>query len=206
MALSSDKYWAMQSRPIKVHFAGWESDTYCLGRAGWKMAHEADPRWRHDRFMFHHERAALTATGMLKDPYRYRDIANRPYIPEDHDEGCIVIEHMASVGRFPVQMVDWNFRLSGYRLADTDPVMRQGTQAELHSMPLFAELFTNRPETQELIVEPEDVQQLLDKIVRLQAPGMREIRARDRKRESQEERGAAVNKQVHAQIITLKAA
>jgi hypothetical protein len=95
-----------------------------------------------------------------------------------------------------------SFDLSRFKRVDTDPIAVEVAEGELHRLPLFAELFANRPETQELIVEPEDVQQLLDKIVRLQAPGMREIRARDRKRKNSE----PAIKQVHAQIITLKAA
>jgi hypothetical protein len=152
-----------------------------------------------DRFMFHHPGAGVTATGYLDEPFRYMN-QGRLMRGMDDPVGYIEIEHIATVGNFHVRAVSLDLR--SHKRIDTDPLAVEVNEGELHRLPLFAELFANRPETQELIVEPEDVQQLLDKIVRLQAPGMREIRARDRKREGTE----AANKQVHAQIITLKAA
>jgi len=192
----------MQNRPIPVNFAGWESDTYRLGRCGWQMAVDPDPRRLRDRFMFHHKEAGVTATGFLNEPFRFMNQGRFGSLMEDisREDGHIEICSIATVGNFHFRRMDVN--LSRAYLADTEPVAVDVTEGELHSLPLFAELFAGRPETQELIIEPEDVQQLLDKIVRMQAPGMREIRARDRKREERE----PANKQVHAQIITLKAA
>jgi hypothetical protein len=191
----------MQNRPIPVNFAGWESDTYRLGRSGWQMAVETDPRRMIDRFMFHHKEIGLTATGFLNEPFRFMNLGRYAQAGDiSREDGHIEICSIATVGNFQFRRMDLNLSRS-YR-ADTEPIAVDVTEGELHRLPLFAELFAGRPEMQELIVEPEDVQQLLDKIVRLQAPGMREIRARDRKREERE----PTTKQVHAQIITLKAA
>ena len=192
----------MQNRPIPVNFAGWESDTYRLGRCGWQMAVDPDPRRMRDRFMFHHKEAGVTAMGFLNEPFRFMDQGCFRMSTENmsRQDGHIEIDNIATVGNFHFRRMEMNLARA-YR-ADTEPMAVDVTEGELHRLPLFAELFAGRPETQELIIEPEDVQQLLDKIVRMQAPGMREIRARDRKREERE----PANKQVHAQIITLKAA
>lgn len=63
------------------------------------------------------------------------------------------------------------------------------------------QLFAPVPEAQELIVDPQDVQAMLDQILKVQAPIRKEIRERDRRRDR-----AIEARQVHAQIITLKAA
>jgi len=80
----------------------------------------------------------------------------------------IEIQYVASVGNFHIRYMEMN--LAKYKLVDTEPMAVEVTEGELHRMPLFAELFMRRPETQELIVEPQDVQQLLDQILNMQSP------------------------------------
>lgn len=165
-----------------------------LGRCGWQVARETDPRNLMDRFMFHHPKAGITATGRLKDPYRWSRSGN---FRQEWDGMPIEIEHVASVGNF--QFRNFNANLSAFHRIDTESMAIETEMGELHRLPLFAELFMARPEPQELIVEPQDVQQLLDQILTLQAPAMKDIRARDRKRDQPEK------KQLHAQIISLAA-
>lgn len=185
--------WVEQGSPIPVHWAGWESNTYQLGRCGWKVAHEVDHYRLKDRFMFHHPGYGVTALGEMREPMRSRHNQYK----QNHDVSPISIVRMASKGDFHVRMEMRGFE--AFHRIDTETSVIKSSIHELHALPMFASLFDPRPETQELIVEPQDVQQLLDQILKMQSPSMKDIRARDRKRDQPE------RKQFHAQIISLAA-
>jgi hypothetical protein len=84
------------------------------------------------------------------------------------------------------------------RWIDATPEVIQVEEGSIYRLPLFAEL--EKPRAEELIVEPQDVQALLDKIRVMQSPAQAEIRQRQQRRECETRR------QMHAHIITLAAA
>ena len=49
----------MLSRPVGVHWAGWEADTLQLHKAGWQMAVEYDVQYDKYRLLMHHREGKL---------------------------------------------------------------------------------------------------------------------------------------------------
>ncbi len=185
---------ASQGIPIPVRWAGWESDTYRLGRCGWDVAMEEN--FAHDELhvLLHHRQFRISGLGTCRD-YRNliygRDACKRPMHP-------IEIQTMATEGQFRV-MGDV-MPLSDYRWRDTMPSHIICEDFELHTLPLFAELA--KPRAEELIVEPADVSAMLEQIKRMQSPRMQEIRAAEARRE----RDQSSVRHFHASIISFKEA
>lgn len=118
---------------------------------------------------------------------------------EREPHAAIEIKAVRSRGDFHIVQIP---EMKAMQWRDTIPLVEYNvTERELHDLPLFAELYGPKAGAQELIIAPEDVQMVLDKILSAQAPGMKEIRARDSRRERDEPE----TKKVHAQIISLAA-
>ncbi len=47
------------SRPLRVHWAGWETDTYRLQRSGWKISAMQDVRGNRLQMAFRHNGAGI---------------------------------------------------------------------------------------------------------------------------------------------------
>lgn len=222
MALSSN-FPVYQSEPIPVNFAGFYSNTLLLGQMGWNLALDEhggyrDPFGGRARAVLHHKQLALSMVGELYGVDKLhrgrQDMFERgSMFPGSHEQrdgferACfkdgprIEIRSAGSRGHVIIQMME-PLRAMSWR--ETDPQFTTvDTRRELHELPLFAELFKAQPASQELIVEPQDVQALLDQILAVQGPQRRAIRARDRQRE---DAGASAPRQVHAQIVSLHAA
>ena len=58
---SGSKDIRILSRPIRVFWAGWETDTFKLQEAKWKIAVDHDPLRDYYTFLFRHEQMDLTA-------------------------------------------------------------------------------------------------------------------------------------------------
>jgi hypothetical protein len=218
----------MQSEPVPVQLCGFFTNTYILGRCGWHIASDdnyRDPLAR--SAVLHHKELGLSLFGRFNGIEQYRrDRMERAFgfgagsfrEPEfrgnfvrqadawyaARDEGLPHIEiHRAAMSNSHViRMPDMQPTMSW---RDTVPEYTEGRIDQLHRLPLFAQLYEARPETQELIVEPQDVQALLDQILAAQGPMRREIRARDKRRERDWPDDSTTSRQVHAQIISLAA-
>lgn len=202
------RFIALQSMPVPVRFAGMESDTVRMGRAGWRFAFHEDMRAWDMREVIHvvahHPGLKLSMTGrlhnaraILEDRMEFMRIHRRAY-PEGQD-GVIELQYAATKGEF--RLVG-HVPFSGMAWHDTEPVWTEVDSVnELHRLPLFASIDNPAPETQELIVDPACVMSLLNRIQDLQAPGMAEIRARSARREREDNKP----KRVHAQIVSLAA-
>jgi hypothetical protein len=183
--------------PIPVRWAGFESDTYTLGRAGWQIALNESLNTMELQLVMHHSHFGLSAVGRMRDSYAIRELmmgyGDMSRLPPFIIQAC-----MAKDGR--VQVME-PLNLADFHRVETVPMIREWV-GRFEDMPMFAELFAPIPEAQELIVDPSDVQAMLDLILKAQAPIRKEIRQRDARRE----RDAEPMRQVHAQIISLKAA
>lgn len=222
MARLSDSRPVMQSGPLPVHFAGFFSNTYILGRHGWKLALDEDYRHLYSQnAVLYHQEMDLSLHGRVhgmsemrraraEHADNYMHINPRSpswenqselYMRAKYDDTPhIDIQCAASRDRRVIRMPD----LGRMSWRDTMPeVVQVDGPSELHRLPLFAQLLAPRPQTQELIVEPADVQSLLDQIMAAQGPMRREIRARDKRRD---QLGQDAPRQVHAQIVSLHAA
>lgn len=201
MARSADRDgFLVQGEPIPVRWAGWESDTLQLTRAGWALALNED--FPHDELdvVLHHRELQVTARGTVRGyrelRYRFMDSVSR-YGSRDYlrHAGIDIREvgftrHIALYGSDPFAHHAW---VDGEPSAQTVSMQ----QMQLSDLTLFRKL--EAPAPQELITDPETVQELLDRIVAMQAPMRKEIRARDARRE----RDAPQPRRIHAQIVSL---
>jgi len=179
---------SLANQPCRVLFAGWESDTYSLGRAGWKVAVE-EIKNHHDfssemRMILHFPQADLhaIAAAPLRNIHDYQrlDPTNRP---------VFLVRHMFS--RAMVRFIEPV--LVNPQWVNTMPSMMDMTEIEWSQQPLFQRL--DVPVAEEIIAEPATVMQLLERVRQMQAPEQAGIRARQRRNEVDVP-------QVHASIIT----
>jgi hypothetical protein len=173
--------------PCRVLFAGWESDTYSLGRAGWKIALEEHPNHhsftREFRMILNYPEADLhaVATAHARDADDYRRHPNAP---------TPIFQVRQMFSRAMVRFIEPV--LVSPQWVNTVPHMMEMSEIEWKQQPLFQQV--NTPVAEELIVEPATVAELLDQIRHMQAPEQAAIRARQR-------RNADVP-QMHASIIS----
>lgn len=202
MARSADHDgFLVQGQPIPVRWAGWESDTYRLSRAGWALALNEESC--HDQLdvVLHHQALQVTARGTVRG---YRELRHRfmrsisgRYGADDYlRHAGIDIEHVGLTQRFELYGRD-PFAL--HEWVDCEPSAQTVSMQKmrLSDMTLFRKL--EAPAPQELITDPETVQELLDRIVAMQAPMRKEIRTRSERRE----RDAPQARRIHAQIVSL---
>lgn len=185
-----------QNPVLGVRWAGFVSDTLTLASHGWKIAMNQDVRAHHmngkvEIFM-HHDRGGLNARGYMpvsafehirRDSFH--GTFNKPYFEITQviaDDGYVVM----------TEPIDFE----NFTMVETRPTM---VRSQISQLPLFQKLFSEIPEVQELIIEPESVQYHLDKILAMQGPERKAIRQRDSRREPEQ-------RQVHCQIISLHAA
>lgn len=178
-----------QNRPMPVVWCGWESNTYKLGQCGWEIAIEEVLYDCSMELFMYHPTFDIVARG------RCRDVSALRGERIGHFGGSPPIFEIINVcAREHIVRMFEHTDLSTFHRIDTMPTMREwfGHPCEL---PLFAELFAPKAGAQELIIDPQDVQAMLDQIMKVQAPIRREIRERDRIRE----------RRVHAEIVSLAA-
>jgi hypothetical protein len=188
----------VQGHPIRVAWAGWESDTYTLTRSGWSIATQESYQHNELHLMLHHKGLGMTGYGRIRG---YMDLLQSCLHDSyrgtrDLDHVVIQIETLASTkdvfiqGRHPVESARW---------VDGEPYLMRIENKPLRNLSLFRQL--DAPAPQELITEPETVQELLDKILAMQGPMRKELRAREARRE----RDAPAPRRIHAQIVSLAA-
>lgn len=176
------------SEPCRVMFAGWESTTTRLQQAGWSLSVEQNFREESIRLAMRFEPCRLY---MMAESQRfgfYRHAEYRDQLPVFDIRYCAT--------EITVQMID---DLSMFRPIDAQP---QFTNAERRSIEDFGIFATPLARTEEIIVEPETVTKLLEKIKKLQAPELAAIRERNRVRERTQ---PMARQQFHAQILSLAA-
>lgn len=172
---------------LKVHWAGWESNTLRLQKAGWQCSVEEDPMYRSIRIAIKHP--AFKMYGISNSIQYDRKLVFESYIKHI----TIPIHYMASEMRIQI-MSD----LSAFRPIDAEPQFIETEMKSIKDYKMFRPL-ENIPE---IIVEPPTVSELLDKIIEYQSPKMVELRKRMLQEKRKEELGL---KQIHAQIISLAA-
>lgn len=183
--------WVKQNTPMPVHWAGWESNTYKLGACGWEIAIEEVLYNMSLELMMYHPKFGVVARGRCRDCTPYRAERARAGFcggPPPYFEINAAAHRDGRVMMFPPT------DLSAFDLVDTRPTVTHW-EGHPYELPLFSKLFAPKPDTQELIIDPQDVQAMLDQIMKVQAPIRREIQDRDNKRE----------RRVHAEIVSLAA-
>lgn len=216
--LTDPRVHALQGEPIPVQMCGFFTNTYLLGAFGWELAMDdcyRDPYG--EAVVLHHRKLGLSMFGrlhgskelrhermdrMMRGPYRSgsTDETQRDawYMASGDNRPHIEVQRVATERSHVVQLAPFSPSMAW---RDTEPRFVEETAGNLYKLPLFAELYRAPAESQELIVEPADVQTLLDQILAAQGPMRREIRARDKRRDL--DNGPPAARQVHAQIVSM---
>ena len=194
-----------RNTPFDVEFAGWRSNSYTLGRCGWRIAVEQEDflspfQGARRTVMFHHPELGLAmigeGRGEMFEMRRHIDPSGARIGLRD-SIGVVVIHRVAMKGdaRRPV-MLHFQKEPSFYPIDTRPTYMEFGPQEmrDLFQMPFFMEL--EKPAAQELIVEPDQVGRILELIHKAQEPEQRAIRERNREREK---------RQLHASIVSMAA-
>lgn len=183
------------SRPARVRWAGWETTTTLLQQHGWELSLERDVyrmemrlAIRHKDYVIHGISSPLHEDfiARLQTPHSSQGIAELPPFQMRHMTSQMTVHLHDDLSRF--EPID---------------AMPQLTTVEIKHIEDFNIFATPLARTEEIIVEPETVAQLLDRIKTMQAPGQADIRARNRARERRE---AIPRQRFHAQILSFEAA
>lgn len=214
---------AVKSLPIKVRFAGFESDTLRLAQAGWDLSMVQNMDQRQGRPMMQLAMNYDVSGGA------YRAISS----PLTMDYGFLqqyahatsgqvahhsAMEMLSQIGFDIIFIGEGNrgmfrvmpMRSTGVSFASQfsmiDPVPQETIREEHLSDFKFFKV-ASAPKVKDLIVAPEDVSALLEKIHEAHRPLMDKIRKRERSRENEDwmRGGFRPAQEVQAQIITLGA-
>ena len=183
----------LQSSPIKIIWAGFESDTLRLQNNGWSLAIEDEHDFvfaRHRiRFILRHEMLDLHALTDIEevDGSRLLDFKNIPCLFNIRVMARDI--HFRSVPAF-------NF--AAISQIDARPEMVEITDQSIRDLQIFKTLI--KPD-HALIIEPDQISSLLEKIVACQSPKQAEIKERIRKSDARDN----FKQTLHAQILSIAA-
>lgn len=181
---------AILSPPVGVCWEGWRSDTRTLAGNGWEFAVERDAFDERFHVTMRHRRDGWFGIGQGIRAHLQRAV----YEPYSTTADAIVVHRMAQENHLLVTLMG---ELKFDRVDMTPNYMATREEVAAAKLGIF------RPwadKAQELIVEPETVSMLMDRIINMQSKDLAAIRERNRTREYQEQGN---QEQVVAQIITL---
>lgn len=183
------KYLA--SRPARLHFAGWETDTYRLQQNGWQLSASQDPRYNRVQLAFSHQEYQIRGVSdYINADNRYAQFVDMPEVID-------VRAHLAS--DFIMRSVS-TLPFNGFTPIDAEPQWVDSHQYMSKHM-LFA---PNLARTQEIIVPEQSVDDLLNMMLDKQASNRAEL-IRRRVREEGQRVDFNARSHVHAQIISIAA-
>jgi len=174
----------------EVFFAGWRTDTVTLQQCGWEIAAEQEPYDMSVRLFIQHRALGLRGltNRVSKDLFELR----HGYLPGPPFE----IIKMAS--GMTVELREKSF---AFHQIDAMPqFMNMNPTQNVDAFNIFA---SSLARTEEIIVDPKSVSELLAQIREMQSPEQGAIRARRQRRDRGTE---AIPREVfHAQILSLAA-
>jgi hypothetical protein len=190
MALS-DRY--LVSIPHDVWWGGWRSTTIQLQQAGWLLAAEQDCFNGSVQLALRHDRFGLR--GLTEK------VSVRYFERQRNERLMFRVAFMASAIKAEVVGLDAP-QFENFRAIDARPqwVLRTPHMADMDELNIFAVPLVR---TEEIIVDPNDVMAMLDRIKSLQSPEQAAIRERNRRR-ARDDGGweACPQQQFHAQILS----
>lgn len=172
----------LQSPPVPVYFAGFESDTYRLQRAGWQLSVEKQMDYGAEysyRLALKHEPAKLYAiSNQLRVPmqllYGVYGGDNPMSLINFFKETGFQIICVAPHIQFQVHAVNHQPSFSAF---DAEPQWeKMSKNVSLEDIAVFRPLNADS----EIVVHPDSVPELLEKIRAVQAPLQKEIREKRR--------------------------
>jgi len=177
------------SRPLRVHWAGWETSTFQLQKCGWKLSAYQDIQGSRIQMAFQHSGLKIEGiTGVLGYQYeRALDMRERAYV----DSIVLNVERMLGDQVLIHQAGEISALWSP---VDAEPRYTETKIVRLEDLAHFAGPLIR---TNELIVPEESVPELLERILKLQQPARLERIKEDLRGERRPEQ------KFHAQIISL---
>lgn len=188
-ALQSDPY-RYRGAPVKLHWAGWETDTLRLQSAGWTIAAEQDPHYDRMRLAIAHHRHDVRGLTPLMD-FKYTMALRDPDHVRQLPPYPISLAHKLWIREHAVNQVS----VSQWKLIDANPSIDMFNSVSIDDICHF------KPQAvDDLVVPEETVPELLQRIVDMQS-GARLERFREQVREERASRKLIVP---HCQIISLR--
>lgn len=159
-----------------IYFRGWESSTAKLGREGWSVSFEEDYIRDEKRVVLYDPKTNLKMYGMSRG---YREgVQQSLYTREYMTRGYPTEFHITHASNELVMQIHESIFPRFDAWSDTRTRLVKHETMYLKDIKLFQELA--KPVAQELIVEPQEVSELLERIMRMQSPGQAEIRAKNK--------------------------
>ena len=187
-----DKYLA--SQPWKLHFAGWETDTYRLQQNGWQLSAVQDPCYDAMQIAFQHPE------------YRIRGISNKisHYDARSYmgfggmRDGPRFLEAAVHLASDFISHTAFVAPMDRFKPIDAEPQLMDMRQMMSQNM-VFA---PNLARTQEIVVPEHSVDDLLNMMLDKQASNRAEL-IRKRVREQGQQVEFKPRTHVHAQIVSI---
>jgi hypothetical protein len=198
----------IDSYPIKIRFAGWESDTYTLQRAGWQIAANQIPEpWNggtSTQLVLRHEGAKLHAITNVSriSPFMHATSSRYAidYSRELANAGLDVI-CMGSNMQTQVIPMPSGFSFQSFEAIDCEPRTVELEHVVLNDLKIFRPISSTAPE---IIIPTHSVAEMMDLVLKLQDPAQKEIRERRRKEKMRgdwQEPGYDVHTDIKCQIL-----
>lgn len=193
--------WERQilSKPMPVHWAGFESTTLKLQQAGWEFSAEQDYASLQTRLLMRHQAFQMHACSGYVDTDFFIDQRNADYWRNIR----FPIQWMTGGGVSVFKVVD-NF--DGMQPVDMHPQINSNHRVDaIEDLNLFAAPLVR---TKEIIVAPDSVPELMDRILELQDPMRQkyfEDKVREMNRGVQRIDGPRPRQEFHAQVMSLVA-
>ena len=185
------------SKPMPVHWAGFESTTYRLQQAGWEFSAEQDYASLRTRLLLRHQGMQFHACTQYADT---------DFFAEQHNEAFKGIRfHVNWMTGGTVRVTDIHDNLTTMRPVDMQPTIIKAQNIE--DMALFGAPLVR---TKEVIVAPDSVPELMDRILELQQPGAQAhyeevLRQMNQPGSVVQADGVRPQQQFHAQVMSLVA-
>lgn len=191
------------SEPAEVHWAGFRSDTYKLQQQGWEIAADEDVRYDTIRLLLRHRDMRLYALTDQTD-YCFRQMLGNPTATMLKTQPRLVFNVVAASPHFQVQRIG-SVDFEKFRQIDALPQIVH--DVEIKSLEDFRIFATPLVRTEEIIVDPQTVSEMLGKIRAMQMPEQARLREKQRLAERRSDLvpadGAVPRQAFHAQIISI---
>jgi hypothetical protein len=205
---SSNKEQRILSRPVPVHWAGWETDTTRLQRNGWQLAVEFEPMKDMYALMMRHPEMNMTALtsairldhGLsLMDNYSRRGFAD----PSPGVNAMVPFNVIKVAPQFENVRIQSTASWENFQLIDAEPQMVETTIERPEDLNIFALAMS---QAEQVAIDKADmsVVEHLEAIKDLQSDEQKTLREKARKREARREGEHAVTGEVVVQLVDYK--
>ncbi|MHC4616792.1 MAG: hypothetical protein ACYTEQ_03465 [Planctomycetota bacterium] len=192
--MASTGTFDVTSPVFRVSWAGWQSDSVTLQRHGWQIATREDPCYRDLQIIMQQPELGVYAVSskfVAEKRFMVRELGYGSEVPN-----LVVQVDLAKEVAFRSVSREHYLSLANIDTIDAEPRyldLGEFTDVKLSDVWPFWKL----PAKRQVIVEPANVQQMLNVILEHQSPKQKELREKIRKEKRRE---------VHAEIISFKAA